>query len=219
MTRLPLKKDRRSGRNKGFSSRTPSLAELMSLNLIREPRFSPRAILRRAGVSLALASAGIVQSGCIIVAGGRDHDHEMSREISFDQPLSASALRVRNPVGEVTVVADPSATGVTARATLIGRGSSEENAIRALEEIAARFEPAGDDALTAEAWAEWPSASRHRSYVVEWVLTAPPELAVRVSTDVGAIEVTGFEGPARLETDVGDIRALELTGGDRKSVV
>lgn len=150
--------------------------------------------------------------GCVFVAGG-GHKHESRDQMTLTEAGGARKLILRNHVGDVFITAEPTATEITATATMIGRGKTPEAAEEALEEIVVTLDPSKSDSTIIEAIADHPSGSNRKNYVVEWRITAPSALEIEVRNEVGDIDLRGFTGPAFIKNDVGDINAIQLTQG------
>ncbi len=151
--------------------------------------------------------------GCIFVAGGGNLKHESRDQMTLTEAAGARKLILRNHVGDVIITAEPTATEITATATMIGRGRTPEAAEEALEEIVVTLDPSKSDTTIIEAIASHPSGSNRKNYLVEWRITAPPALEVEVRNEVGDIDLRGFTGPAFIQNDVGDFNAVQLTQG------
>lgn len=147
----------------------------------------------------------------MFVGGG--HKFEAREELTLTEAAGATRFVLHNEVGDVKVLAEPSATEITATAMLIGRGRNQGDADRALEEIEVTLDPSRSNPGAIEARAHAPNSSNRRSYAVEWRVVAPPNVEVEIHNNVGDIEVSGFQGPALVVNDVGDIRAANIARG------
>lgn len=158
--------------------------------------------------------ASLLMTGCAVGASGCDEAKYTATSTKTLTAAAESSLRIENMVGDVKVVADPAATGVTMELTLIGKGSTQTKADEALREIILDVnDPAGDTGVTASA--KHPSAGgwNGKNWEVKWVVTAPPSVKIDVSDDVGNVTVVGFERGAKVATDVGDVKVSGVLGG------
>ncbi len=157
-------------------------------------------------------TAAATSGGCVFHMNDST-PFEARQSESLSEPSPVTRLVVHNRVGDVTIMADPAAIGVTAEAVKIGRGRTDELAGRALGEIFVSLQrrPGSSDVL--DAIADHPDSRRGRAYAVDWKITAPPGMAVDVEVEVGEARVEGFDGPADLTTGVGDALALGIGRG------
>ncbi len=153
-------------------------------------------------------------AGCAS-AGGCNSARFTSERSTRLTAAAESSLRIENQVGDVRVVADPTASEVTMELTLIGKGSTQARAEEALAEITyAVQDPAGDTGVTATAKHPTNGGGWHgKQWEVRWVVTAPPGVKIEISDDVGDVTVVGFERGASVSTDVGDVRVMGVLGG------
>jgi hypothetical protein len=169
------------------------------------PRFSKRARIVAVGASLA---AILGMGGCVF--GPRVKSVQNDTLYSAEP---ASMLVVENNVGDVTIVADPGATEFRAEITKIGRGRTHQQADTALSEIQVNFGPRAGEPDVIEATVWHPKPRHGKQYAVEWVITAPADLGLKLNNDVGDVEVEGFGYGASIQNDVGDVRAMGISGG------
>lgn len=134
---------------------------------------------------------------------------------TLSTPAAGQRLEVRNSVGDVTLIADPSATEIRAEVTLTGKGSSPARAADALDDIDVSLQPGNAGAIVAQA--THPDGGHGREYEVAWKITAPPSLIIIVSNDVGDIDVGGFTSGLSITNDVGDITLRDISGGAKVS--
>lgn len=158
--------------------------------------------------------ASLMMTGCAVGAGGCEEAKYSSKSTKTLTAAAESSLRIENMVGDVKVVADPSATGVTMELTLIGKGTTQAKADEALREIVLDLnDPAGDTGVTASAKHPSNGGWNGKNWEVKWVVTAPPSVKIDVDDDVGSVTVVGFERGAKVKTDVGDIKISGVMGG------
>lgn len=168
---------------------------------------------RRSGVAGALmALACLPLSGCIIIKRG-GMTHESRGTVLLAEAADARVLVIRNHVGEIEVIADPAAREISATAVMIGKGRSQNSADEALSEISVSLDPSRSDPRVVEAVADHPSGNSRKSYEVVWRITAPPMLELDLQNRVGDVVISGFDGPASISTDVGDITARDIARG------
>ena len=138
-----------------------------------------------------LVPRGLLFSGvlaALVTAGCGPHSFRLTETVTLRaQDGQFARLRVNNRVGEVRVVGDPSAKEVVAEVTKIGRGVSPGEAAKALREIEVSLAPEKGSEGRLEAAATHPRHSGLRSWGADWHITAPPELALAVTTGVGDI--------------------------------
>lgn len=128
-----------------------------------------------------------------------------------DDPVHT--LLIENDVGDVTVLADASATEFRAELRKVGKGRSPADAEEALSEIEITFAPSADDPDVLEASVWHPRSRRGKQYQVDWVITTPADISLSLVNDVGEIDVAGIGYGATIRNDVGDITAKEIGGG------
>lgn len=157
----------------------------------------------------ALSLGAMMLSGCVFAS----LKYQTVESQTLSLPESAGRLVVRNTVGNVTLIADPAATGVTAEIEKMGKGATQEDADLAVKEIIVSLAFSASDPKVIEGIVSHPKSRSWRAYGVNWTITAPPDMAIDVLADVGNISATGFTEGARLVTDVGDVTAASLVGG------
>ena len=122
-------------------------------------------------------------------------------------------FELRGRVGDITVIGDPEATQVVAEITKVGRGTTIAEAQTALEEIEVSLTSRDGVKDVIKAEVHHPRSSYTRAWKVDWKVTAPPDIALKLRAGVGDLEVKNFERDVELETGVGDVRAEQI-GGD-----
>lgn len=168
----------------------PSILELPS-----QPDAFPRPRRREMGMALSLTA--LLLAGCGTPYATRDH-------MTLSAPRPTQKLVVDNSVGRVTVNAEPSASEVRAEIIKIGKGCSQHEADAAADEIEVTLAAATDEDGVVRAEAKHPNGNSIRNYEVEWKITAPPDVDIDVTNDVGDLRVTGFQKNISLTNDVGD---------------
>ena len=163
--------------------------------------------------SLVVATAAL--NGCVFSIGPRVN---AKADDNFFVPRSGSMLIVENNVGEIEVIADPSATELRAEVTRIGKGRTIKAAHEALDAIDVVFRPRPSNPDVFEAVVHHPKPRRGKQYKVNWAIWAPPDMAVEITNDVGDIEIDGFGHGLVLTNDVGDVLIHSVAGGVTASI-
>ena len=176
-------------------------------------RGAPMAIL----LGCSLTRCGVILAGFAVVAitAGCSRPFSARERMALTAPMPAQRLIVRTSLGNITVNADPAATEITADVVKTGQGSTQAQAHAALGDIIVALSARQGDDQTVVATAEHPAQTPSRSYEVEWIITAPPGLAVEVYSHLGNLEINGFEKAALADSDMGDITARGLVHGIR----
>lgn len=165
------------------------------LDLPSEPNPFPRPHRRQMGMALSLTA--LLLAGCGTPFATRDH-------LTLSTARPTHKLIVDNSVGRVTVNAEHSATEVRAEIIKVGKGCSQHEADQAVDEIEVTLAAATDDDGVVRAEAKHPHGNGIRNYEVEWKITAPPDVDIDVTNDVGDLRITGFQKNISLTNDVGD---------------
>jgi hypothetical protein len=134
-----------------------------------------------------------------------------SLELDGPAPWSDVTLRVRSVVGDVTVVGDPDADGVTAELVRIAGGRNQAKA----EALLAASPPRlawSDDRTQIIAETDRPLGRAADHLRTTWRFTVPAALGVSVRTDVGVVDVQRLAGETNVRTDVGDITVVDGGG-------
>lgn len=124
-----------------------------------------------------------------------------------------SVLYVQNDVGDITIIADPSATVLRAEITKIGKGRTQAQADEALSELEITFGPRAGEEGVIEASVWHPKQRNGKQYAVDWIITTPANVSLELFNDVGEIEVEGIGYGASITNDVGEITAYNISGG------
>jgi len=137
----------------------------------------------------------------------------VSESLTFTSTGEFRSLIVDNNVGDIEIVADENATGITAEIVKIGRGSSRSNAQESLERIDVVFAPLADEDGVFVCTSEFPKKWAGHSYSLDWHITAPASLAIEILNNVGDIRAVGFADGVTARADVGDITLRDIAGG------
>jgi hypothetical protein len=149
----------------------------------------------------------------LAIAGGCTKPHRAHDHISLTSDAPGERLLVKNHVGDVRIIADPSATTIRAEITRVGRGTSPAEAQRAREEITVDLAASKDEPGAVLARARHPHSGHTRDYEVDWRITAPPNIAVRVVCDIGDVTVKSIARPVEIKTDIGDTHVYDARAG------
>lgn len=172
-------------------------------------------IVRESAHRLGPVTAGLygaILAGCASTSGCGGTPFESRRAEVLTAPAE-TAFTLENTVGDVRVVADPSATSVRMEIIRIGKGSTQQKAAEAVEEL--RFDlidtPGNEGVVvkTVQPKSTWATGKQHAA---EWVITAPPGTRIVVNDDVGNVTIVGFENAVSARTDVGDLRLAGISG-------
>ena len=155
--------------------------------------------------------AGLAAAG--LMAGCGPHSFRVTETVRLTAGADQlSRLQVKNQVGDVRIVGDPSAKEVVAEVTKIGKGINPAEAARALDEIELSLSPKSSSGGDLQAVATHPRQSGVHSWEVDWHITAPPGLALAVATGVGDVRVEGFDQGASVSTGVGEVVLQNIRG-------
>lgn len=121
-----------------------------------------------------------------------------TEESTYDLPADVSRLVLDGDVGDVEVRAAAPGEGPGAMAT--ARSGLTDPSIEVAETDGVASLESSCDRL----WIE--------TCQVSWEVVVPAEAAVRVSTSVGDVTVTGANGPLDLRSSVGDVTAVGVRG-------
>jgi hypothetical protein len=145
---------------------------------------------------LTIIALGLV-SGC-------GTPFKSQERLTLTAPVAGDELILDNNVGDVVVQADTTAKEVSAIATKVGRGSSANEAEKALEEIDVSLASDGEHGPL-RAKTHQPKCCAFRNYSVSWKITAPPDLKISVTNDVGDVSVLKFRRDISVKNDVGNL--------------
>jgi DUF4097 and DUF4098 domain-containing protein YvlB len=152
------------------------------------------------------AAVSMTASGCNVGI-----NEESVQPVELAVATNVTKFNLKNTVGDITVVADETATGVTATVRKVGKGTTKAEADQALADIVVSMAP-GEEEGVVEANATHPSGSGLRSYVIDWTITTPPGVQVVITNKVGDIQVTGLSAPLNISNDVGDVDVEKVNG-------
>lgn len=156
---------------------------------------------------------GAILAGCATGGAGCGGTPFESRRAEVLTAPAEAVFTLENTVGDVRVVADPAATQVRMEVTRIGKGSTQQKAAEAVDEL--RFDlidTPGNDGVVVKTIQPTHRWSSEKQYAAEWVITAPPGTRIVVTDDVGDVTVVGFQNGVRAQTDVGDLRIAGVSG-------
>ncbi len=151
-------------------------------------------------IVIATGLVAMTLGGCVIHTGMCKA--KFSRSEDLTAPLAnVMALDVATNVGTIRLEAGQVAE-VRIAAEIKVRAATEEQAQELAEEVRIVAEPSGQT-LTIKAIR--PSDLGRNQLSVDFTITAPADLALDCTTNVGDIRVTGFTKRVRASTDVGTI--------------
>lgn len=165
----------------------------------------------RRSAPVLLATLLTAPLGACALGGVGDARARESHNLSI--PDAVEIIHVTNDVGDVTIRSDDNATAVTAEVVVTGKAHTEEQALEALGRIDWSFEV--DSGNTARADVSIPKGYFNRAgrgYSVDWLITSPPNVFVKVRNDVGDVSITRFTGGADVRVDVGDVDIEHVEG-------
>ena len=164
-----------------------------------------RTSMTKIGLCAALALT-FACAGCITV-GGDNLQGKAKRTDSLTAPVgSASALKVTTNVGEIKLdAAETAEVRITADITV--KAKTDEEAQELLSGVRVTAEPSGD---TLAIKAEKPSGFGRNQLTVDLAITAPANLRLDCTTNVGDIRINGFASRVEARTDVGAITCSDL---------
>ncbi|HBS29744.1 MAG TPA: hypothetical protein DEB06_09915 [Phycisphaerales bacterium] len=168
-----------------------------------------------------LGAAAVMGATAGAALAGADSRPTAEESETLAAPASG-ALRLENFVGEIEVVAVEGATEVKAEVLKRGQGRSQKEAEEALDEISVSLSPDAMSPGTLVARATLPNklfnwGGDNKQHEVQWRVTAPPSVVLKITNDVGDVTVKGFTAGAHLATDVGDIVAEGIINGVQAS--
>ncbi|MBN1505783.1 MAG: DUF4097 family beta strand repeat protein [Sedimentisphaerales bacterium] len=169
-----------------------------------------KTLVSRIGLCIALACTMAV-AGCVISHG--DHLRgKAKRTDNLTSPAgSVKALRVSTNVGAIKL--NPAQTAevhITADITVKAR--TEEQAQALLDGVHISAEPSGDTLVVK---ADKPAHFGNSQLSVDFTITAPADLPLDCTTNVGDIRVDGFTSRVETRTDVGSITCAGLRDAAR----
>jgi len=163
--------------------------------------------IRIANIGLCFACAFVIASASCITINGDSLQGKAKRTDTLTSPVSGiTALRVTTNVGTIKLTtAETPEVRITADITV--RAKNDEQAEELLQDVHVVAEPSGD-ALVVKA--EKPSGFGRNQLSVDLTITAPADLRLDCTTNVGDIGVDGFTRRIEARTDVGSITCSAL---------
>jgi hypothetical protein len=152
------------------------------------------------GLYVALACM-IPVAGCVI-SNGDNLRGKAERTDNLTSPVgSVNALRVSTNVGAIRLdAAETAEIRITADITVKAR--TDEEAQQLLEGVRISAEPSGDTFVVK---ADKPPHFDHNQWSVDLTITAPANLRLDCTSNVGEIRIDGFTSRVETRTDVGSI--------------
>lgn len=149
----------------------------------------------------------ISTGSCININGWSRFEYEKTNKL--DAPFaSGSTLALENDVGSITIEGQDVA-GCNVTATITAKAPTEEEAQELARQTKISLEQDGDT-LTVKITR--PRNKRRRSISISFNITIPKQTALRISSDVGEIQVSNITEKIRARTDVGKISCREISG-------
>jgi len=164
-------------------------------------------MIRVANIGLCFACVFVIASAGCITINGDSLRGEAERTDSLTAPVSGmTALRVTTNVGAIRLsTAEPAEVRITADITV--KAKTDEQAEELLRDVRVMAEPSGDALIVK---ADRPSGFGRNQLNVDFTITAPADLRLDCTTNVGDIRVDGFTRPVEARTDVGSITCSAL---------
>jgi hypothetical protein len=156
-------------------------------------------------IGIVVGLAAILLGGCVI------HTDAFKAKFSRSEDLTATladitAMDVTTNVGTIRLDAAEVAE-VHVAAEIKVKASTEERAQELAEQVRIVVEPSGQT-LTIKAVK--PADFGRNQLSVDFTVTAPADVALNCTTNVGDIRVTGFTKRVKASTDVGAIKCIGL---------
>ncbi|MCU0523168.1 MAG: DUF4097 domain-containing protein [Anaerolineae bacterium] len=130
---------------------------------------------------------------------------------SIQQTLTVAGpatLDLSVPVGDVTVKTGP-AGEVTVEGTKRAYGATEADAQRVLDDIQVKIDQSGDK-VWVRVSGQFMGGNSGRSPLVDLEITVPKQTTVTANVGVGRLQVSGTEGDAMINADVGDVILTDI---------
>ena len=166
----------------------------------------------------AARSVGATLAAALLLPLGACSSHsfseraEVTEVIDFRNPDEFHTLIVDSSVGDIEVIGQDGASGITAEIVKVGRGSSPEKARESLERIEIVMAPLADDPGAFLCTSEFPEKWPGHAHNVEWRIIAPSSLELDLVSGVGDIDIQRFANGARVRSDVGDVVLRNVSG-------
>jgi len=155
-----------------------------------------------------LLTANFLAGCCINIDGCADRA-KYERIEHLSAPITSGiTLAVETHVGSISITgADVSDCNITA--AICVKASTKEKAKKLAEQVKIKLEP-GPDTLSIKV--EKPAALEERCLKVDFDITAPRQLNLNCTADVGSTKVSDISGRIRASVDVGKITCKEIAG-------
>lgn len=159
-------------------------------------------------IVLYVALASGLSAGCSFDSGTFKATFTRSEELS--SPLAGiTAIEVTTEVGTIRLeAAEVSEAGIVANVRV--RAGSDEKARELAEKVRVTVKPV-DETLVIKALK--PKEFGHNELCVDLTINAPASLALDCTTNVGDIRIAGFANRIEARTDVGSIDCKDLRDG------
>ncbi len=159
------------------------------------------------GLLGTLAAVAVIAGCDVDVADVLGAEHTKTNELTV--PMAHTRiLAVEGKVGAITVTgANTGECSVVAEITV--KAGSPEKAAELAEEVGIEVEPSGDKLYVRVAR---PEGLKDRALTVDFTITAPYDVNLVCSTDVGSLTISGMTGPIEASNDVGAIKCTEAVG-------
>ena len=157
-----------------------------------------------AACCVTCAAAGLIAYSGLGAAEWAGVEETIATEVRVAPPAS---LRVRNPVGDVTVRRGDLTDRVVVEATKNVRSVSRRAAERLMDDIEVQVEP-GDSGVGVDVIL--PEASGTRFGRVDLMITVPEQVSVEVINEAGHVRIRGIEGHVRVRSETGTLRLEDV---------
>ena len=119
-----------------------------------------------------------------------------------------ATLDLSVPVGDVTVKTGP-AGEVTVEGTKRAYGATEADAQARLDDIQVKIDQSGDK-VWVRVSGQFMGGNSGRSPIVDLTITVPKQTTVAANMGVGRLQVSGTEGDATINAEVGDVILTDI---------
>ena len=144
--------------------------------------------------------------GCCVNMGGNYRAKAQRTEDLTATATDVTMLEVSTEVGTIELEgSDVSQVSITADITVKSKTTEEAEAL--VEEVEIVAEQSGDRLVVK---AVKPSGFGRNQLCVSFTISAPSNLALRCTTNVGDVRISGFGESVVAKTDVGTIRCVDL---------
>jgi hypothetical protein len=138
-------------------------------------------------------------------SAGAEQAEAIRSEVNVETPAS---VRVRNPVGDVTIQTGTESDRVAVQATKRSSSPVRRWTERALNEIEVAVVPEGSEVRVD---VTLPETTGVRTARVDLTITVPEETDVDVVNEAGHIRIVGVEGSVRVRSETGALRMTDVT--------